>query len=232
MSAYEDRLNAYDGDNVWQDIIVQLPDYDYDATEDASRLGGNDKFVAGGKVYEFVPSEDRWTSFDVEPAPLRLSDWSAFEQWLGNEPLDEDEIRLIFTWLENRELASTGPWGQIFVEEQRFTDNEWTNILSQAFRDMQMALQATVVPEEAEKHARRVLERLLTVYGPDYGEDSLNEEFLVPVDEEHGCYVGRDAAHGLGVSCPWYADPADLLDPYFDPTPMWVTVWADGTSDL
>ncbi len=40
-----DLLNAYKGDNIWQDVIWDLPEYDDEATSDEVDQGRNDGLV-------------------------------------------------------------------------------------------------------------------------------------------------------------------------------------------
>jgi hypothetical protein len=232
--SHEDALNAYRGDNIWQDIIWRLPDFDYEATEASDRsITKPDRFIAGDKVYIYLASEDLWSASSraLELEPVRLENWGQFEDWLGNEHLSEEFLRLLFAWLEARGTAwRSATDGPLYIDRPQYSDNEWTNILREAFGDVSVVLRAADSFDEAERRARETLERLLRVYGPDHGLGRLNDEFLSPVDDEYGCYVGR-GERGLGVSCPWWDDREALVDPTWDPSPLWVTVWADGYSE-
>lgn len=57
-----DKLNAYQGDNVWQDIILHLDDYDEAATD--ALLGdvdGSDRLVlTEGTMIRFDRSSRSW----------------------------------------------------------------------------------------------------------------------------------------------------------------------------
>ena len=53
-----DTLNAYKGDNIWQDIILDLPGYDEAATDSLDE-GGNDRFIADGVEYRWIEQNDR-----------------------------------------------------------------------------------------------------------------------------------------------------------------------------
>ena len=51
------QLNTYTDDNIWQDVILTLADYDEDATVAADESGRSDRFVlADGTMIEWVES--------------------------------------------------------------------------------------------------------------------------------------------------------------------------------
>lgn len=50
-----DALNGYEGDNIWQDVIMGLADYDGAATDEIDE-GANDRFIAGGVEYRWNPT--------------------------------------------------------------------------------------------------------------------------------------------------------------------------------
>lgn len=46
------KLNGYDGDNIWQDLILRdIDGYDEAATEALDPHGYSDRFVAAGATY-------------------------------------------------------------------------------------------------------------------------------------------------------------------------------------
>lgn len=55
-----DTLNAYEGDNIWQDVVLNIPGYDEDATEAIDPSGASDRFVAGGVTYRHEASRGAW----------------------------------------------------------------------------------------------------------------------------------------------------------------------------
>lgn len=56
MTTTTSVLNTYAGDNIWQDIILRLDDYDAAAT-DAIDIGRSDRFLAGGVEYRHDGNE-------------------------------------------------------------------------------------------------------------------------------------------------------------------------------
>jgi hypothetical protein len=62
--AVVDQLDAYNGDNIREDVIRRLPDYDGQATEalDPDRFVAyySDAFVAAGIVYQYDPFRGLW----------------------------------------------------------------------------------------------------------------------------------------------------------------------------
>lgn len=55
-------LNAYNGINIWQDVILTLDGYDETATEAIDPNGQSDRFVAAGITYRYDPAEKCWIS--------------------------------------------------------------------------------------------------------------------------------------------------------------------------
>jgi hypothetical protein len=54
------QLNAYDGDNIWQDVILGLDDYDESAT-DAIDTGQHDRFALDdGTVIRYDAQQSEW----------------------------------------------------------------------------------------------------------------------------------------------------------------------------
>lgn len=53
------KLNDYDGDNIWEDVIYGL-DYDEAATDAVAGSGGED-VVIGGVHYTFDAQTDAWS---------------------------------------------------------------------------------------------------------------------------------------------------------------------------
>jgi len=53
-------LNNYRGDDVWQDVILDLPGYDADATEAIDPYADSDRFVADGVVYQYDAASRAW----------------------------------------------------------------------------------------------------------------------------------------------------------------------------
>lgn len=55
-----DRLNAYHGGNLWQDVILPSDEYDAEAT-DAIDRGTNDRFVArSGRLIRYDAQREVW----------------------------------------------------------------------------------------------------------------------------------------------------------------------------
>lgn len=66
-------LNNYDGENIWQDIICELPDYDDAATEAAiNRAGRDDRFVAGDVEIAYMPECQLWAVVRLSAADAEL----------------------------------------------------------------------------------------------------------------------------------------------------------------
>jgi prevent-host-death family protein len=59
-----DKLNAYEageGTNIWQDIILDLDEYDAAATEELDPSGASDRFaLADGTIIRWDGSSDEW----------------------------------------------------------------------------------------------------------------------------------------------------------------------------
>ena len=57
-----DMLNSYSGsgDNIWQDVILDLPGYDEAATEAIDPSGASDRFVADGVIYAYDAASRAW----------------------------------------------------------------------------------------------------------------------------------------------------------------------------
>jgi hypothetical protein len=59
-----EALNGYDADpgNIWQDVILQLPEYDEAATDEIDN-GRSDRFaLADGTVIRYAAETGRWDS--------------------------------------------------------------------------------------------------------------------------------------------------------------------------
>ena len=59
-----DTLSYYDGDNIWQDVILGLPGYDPAATGAVDHHYTSDGFVADGIVYRLNHSSGEWVGTD------------------------------------------------------------------------------------------------------------------------------------------------------------------------
>jgi len=55
-----DMLNSYSGDNIWQELILDLPGYDADATEAIDPGAASDRFAAAGVVYRYDAASRAW----------------------------------------------------------------------------------------------------------------------------------------------------------------------------
>lgn len=53
-------LNDYTGDNIWQDVIYDLPGFDEEGTDAADPSWSSTQFVAGGLTYRWEASEQEW----------------------------------------------------------------------------------------------------------------------------------------------------------------------------
>jgi hypothetical protein len=61
MSELTDQLNDYTGDNIWQDIIYPLPDYDPELTLELDPNYRNDVVaLTDGTVIKWDGSRDSW----------------------------------------------------------------------------------------------------------------------------------------------------------------------------
>lgn len=54
-------LNAYDGDNVWQDVILGLSDYDDEATDAIDEGGSSDRLaLSDGTIIVYAHERGEW----------------------------------------------------------------------------------------------------------------------------------------------------------------------------
>ncbi len=60
ITALLDELNAYEGDNIWQDVILTQPGYDEDSTVDLDPNGRSDVAVVGGHVLRWIEQDHEW----------------------------------------------------------------------------------------------------------------------------------------------------------------------------
>lgn len=64
-----DRLNAYQGENIWPDLILSLDGYDEAAT--AAIDSASDRFVAAGQIYRYDGQNSRWyAAGEYEATPV------------------------------------------------------------------------------------------------------------------------------------------------------------------
>ena len=55
-----DALNAYRGDNIWEDVIYRHPDYDEARTAEVEHGEGNYVVTRAGVVFRFEPRDHEW----------------------------------------------------------------------------------------------------------------------------------------------------------------------------
>lgn len=55
-----DRLDAYTGDDIWRDIILNLTGYDHDATTSNGRPLGDSFFLTSGVLIQYNAQRGNW----------------------------------------------------------------------------------------------------------------------------------------------------------------------------
>lgn len=55
-------LNTYDGDNIWQDVILGIDGFDAERTEAIDPSYSSDRFVAAGTVYRYIAQNSEWVA--------------------------------------------------------------------------------------------------------------------------------------------------------------------------
>lgn len=55
-----DLLNGYEGDNVWEDVVKRMPEYDADATAELDPSFASDRIALQGGAVLRHTREDGW----------------------------------------------------------------------------------------------------------------------------------------------------------------------------
>jgi hypothetical protein len=65
MDSVQQALADYDGDNVWDDVILRLDGFNRAATALLKPVCAGPVFVVGGIGYQWCPDLGHWQSFDA-----------------------------------------------------------------------------------------------------------------------------------------------------------------------